>query len=132
MPKHPIYVALLPESAREVIGQTHPAGIGARRYLEAEGFRYDGAIDIFDAGPSLKVPRDDLRTLKDSRLEPVYAADDKLDLTLTALVSNNSVKNFRCVLTQAAFKDNKLHMPQRTLKLLGLSAGEMARFWIKR
>ena len=125
-------MALLPEAAREVIGQTHPAGIGARRYLEAEGFRYDGVIDIFDAGPSLKVPRDDLRTLKDSRLEPVYAADDKLDLTLTALVSNNSVKSFRCVLTQIGFNENKLHMTPETLKTLNLSTGEMARFWIKR
>jgi len=132
MPKHPIYVALLPEAAREVIGQTHPAGIGARRYLEAEGFRYDGVIDIFDAGPSLKVPRDDLRTLKDSRLEPVYAVDDKFNLSLTALVSNNSVKSFRCVLTQIGFNENKLHMTPETLKTLNLSTGEMARFWIKR
>ena len=132
MPKHPIYVALLPDSAREVIGKTHPAGAGARRYLEAEGFRYDGAIDIFDAGPSLKVPRDDLRTLKDSRLEAVHAADDAFDLNLTALVSNDSVTNFRCAMSPIAFIDNKLYVPPKALKYLNLSDGDSARIWIKR
>jgi len=132
MPKHPIYVALLPESAREVIGETHPAGEGARRYLEAEGFRYDGAIDIFDGGPSLKIPRDELRTLRDSRLEPAYAADDNTDLNLIAMVTNDTVAGFRCVLTQIGFVDNKLHMPTKVLKTLGLTIGDPSRIWIKR
>ena len=132
MPKHPIYVALLPDTAREVIGKTHPAGEGARRYLEAEGFRYDGAIDIFDAGPSLKVPREDIRTLKDSRLEIAHVADDRLDLNLTAMVSNDLVSEFRCGLTQIGFLDNNLHMPSAMFKSLGLSAGDTVRIWIKR
>jgi len=132
MPKHPIYVALLPDAAREVIGKTHPAGAGARRYLEAEGFRYDGAIDIFDAGPSLKVPREELRTLKDSRLEPAFAADDKLELNLSAIVSNDSVTEFRCARTQIAFRENNVHIPPKTLTALNLLAGETARIWIKR
>ena len=132
MPKHPIYVALLPDDAREVIGNTHPAGVGARRYLEAEGFRYDGAIDIFDGGPSLKVPQEDLRTLKDSRVETVYAAEGKVDFNLTAMASNDSVSAFRCVLTQISFIDNKLYMPPETLKALNMSAGETVRIWIKR
>lgn len=132
MPKHPIYVALLPKDAREVIGKTHPAGKGARHYLEAEGFRYDGAIDIFDAGPSLKVPREELRSLKDSRLEVTHAADDKVDLNLTAMVSNDSVTEFRCVMAPVSFIDNDLHIAPETLKVLNLSAGETARIWIKR
>lgn len=132
MPKHPIYVALLPDTARDVIGKTHPLGEGAQRYLEAEGFRYDGAIDIFDGGPSLKVPREDLRTLKDSRLEAAYAVDDISILNLTAVVSNDSVKNFRCVLTRIGFIENRLHMPSKVLKNLGLSSNQAARIWIKR
>lgn len=132
MPKHPIYVALLPEAARKVIGKTHPAGLGARRYLEAEGFRYDGAIDIFDAGPSLKVPREDIHTLKDSRVERIYAADDKCGFNLTAMVSNDSITDFRCVMTQICFIENKLHVAPQTFRSLNLSAGEVARIWIKR
>jgi len=132
MPKHPIYVALLPDQARAVIGKTHPAGDGARRYLEAEGFRYDGAIDIFDGGPSLKAPRDDLRTIKDSRVEAIYAANEGDDLNLTALVSNDSLTDFRCVITQVGFKSHALITNSNTLKYLSLSEGDNARIWIKR
>lgn len=132
MPKHPIYVALLPDEAKKVIGRTHPAGEGARRYLEAEGFRYDGAIDIFDAGPSLKAPREEIRTIKDSRLEIVHEADIDHELDLTAMVSNDSLTDFRCVLTRVGFTDNKLHMSAKALKYLNLSSGGTARIWIKR
>ena len=38
MPKHPIYIAMLPESARAVIGLPHPSGRAAMRMLESEGF----------------------------------------------------------------------------------------------
>lgn len=132
MPKHPIYVALLPEAAREVIGQTHPAGAGARRYLEAEGFRYDGTIDIFDAGPSLKVPRDELRTLRHSRIELLNIAEVGQVLPLKAMVSNDSLSDFRCVLTDVGFVDNQLYVEANTLKLLNLSSGDTTRIWIKR
>ena len=132
MPKHPIYVALLPGAAREVIGQTHPAGAGARRYLEAEGFRYDGNIDIFDAGPSLSVPRSELTTVKDSRLEIVHQAKDGVDLPLKAMVGNDSIADFRCVLTDIGFVDNNLHIDAKALKCLHLSSGDTARIWIKR
>jgi len=132
MPKHPIYVALLPDEARDVIGKTHPEGAGARRYLEAEGFRYDGTIDIFDAGPSLKVPRDDLRTVRHSRVEAIHAASEGDDLNLTALVSNDSFTDFRCVLTQIGFKSETLITHANILKYLNLSEGYNARIWIKR
>jgi len=132
MPKHPIYVALLPEAAREVIGKTHPAGAGARHYLEAEGFRYDGTIDIFDAGPSLKVPRDALGTIRKSRVETVHQAGKQTDLNLKALISNDSVSDFRCVLSDICFIDHDVHMHANTLKHLNLSDGDTARIWIKR
>ncbi len=51
MPQHPIYVDLLPEAARAVIGKCHKDGEGARRLLEWEGFSFSNVIDIFDGGP---------------------------------------------------------------------------------
>ena len=132
MPKHPIYVALLPDAAREVIGKTHSAGVGARHYLEAEGFRYDGTIDIFDAGPSLKVPRDELRTIRYSRIEKLNIATDGQELNLKAMVSNDTLADFRCVLTDIGFIENHLLVKPNILKLLNLSEGDDARIWIKR
>jgi len=51
MPRHPIYINLLPEAAREVIGRPHPATEPAVRVLESEGFKFIDQVDIFDAGP---------------------------------------------------------------------------------
>lgn len=67
MPKHPIYTALLSDSARAAIGQPHDSGRAAMRMLEEEGFRYDGYVDIFDGGPAVSVATDQLRTVKEAQ-----------------------------------------------------------------
>ena len=63
MPKTPIYVAMLPDSARSVMGQPHPTGRAALRMLEAEGFDYECYIDIFDGGPTVTAATDKIRTI---------------------------------------------------------------------
>lgn len=73
MPTHPIYLPLLPEEARAVIGEVHPDTIPARQMLEREGFRDSGLVDIFEAGPVLVCPRDEIRALRDSEALEVVA-----------------------------------------------------------
>ena len=53
MPKHPVYVNLLPADARDAVGAVHRDTAPARAMLEQEGFRYEGYVDIFDAGPTV-------------------------------------------------------------------------------
>jgi arginine N-succinyltransferase len=67
MPKTPIYTAMLPESARTVMGVPHPSGRAAMKMLEREGFRYEGYIDIFDGGPTMCVAVDNVRTIREAR-----------------------------------------------------------------
>ena len=55
MPRYPVYANLLPDSARAVIGEVHDDTRAARAMLEQEGFRYEGYVDIFDAGPDARV-----------------------------------------------------------------------------
>jgi arginine N-succinyltransferase len=71
MPRSPVYVALLTEEAKAVIGQPHPTGRAALRMLEAEGFTYDRYIDIFDGGPTVTARTDDIRTVREAREERV-------------------------------------------------------------
>jgi arginine N-succinyltransferase len=71
MPRTPIYVALLAEAAKAVIGQPHPSGLGALRMLEEEGFVFDRYIDIFDGGPTVTVATDGIRTIRESAYETV-------------------------------------------------------------
>ena len=68
MPRHPLYVAYLPQVAQEVIGQVHVATAPARHLLEQEGMFYAGYVDIFDAGPVLQARLADLRACRESRL----------------------------------------------------------------
>ena len=66
MPKHPVYVAMLDEDARKVIGKPHPTGRAAMRMLENEGFRAEGYVDIFDGGPTMVAPTDWVTTVRES------------------------------------------------------------------
>ena len=71
MPRSPVYVALLTEEAKAVIGQPHPSGRAALRMLEHEGFVFDRYIDIFDGGPTVTARTDDIRTVRESREEKI-------------------------------------------------------------
>lgn len=72
-PKYPIYLNLLPAEAAEIVGKPHPDGRRAEALLVEEGFRFEGCIDIFDAGPTMVADIDNLRAVRDSRLSTVTA-----------------------------------------------------------
>ena len=71
MPRSPIYLALLTEEAKAVIGQPHPSGRAALRMLEHEGFLFDRYVDIFDGGPTVTARTDDIRTIREGREEKI-------------------------------------------------------------
>lgn len=130
MPKFPIYVDLLPEEARAAIGQCHPEGVGARRLLEWEGFSYNRVVDIFEGGPLLSAPRDDIRTLKESR-RIILAAGEPLHSARRALLSTDRLPDFRVVQTLAArLPDGRCAVSFEARESLGLKAGDHARIWM--
>ena len=94
MPRTPVYVVLLTESARSVIGQPHPTGRAALRMLEEEGFYFDRYIDIFDGGPTVTADTDDIRTIRESTRETVCEIAD--GGKVKALVATGRLKDFRC------------------------------------
>lgn len=79
MPKTPIYTAMLPESARAVMGVPHPSGRAAMKMLEREGFEYDCYIDIFDGGPTMATRTDNVRTIRDSKDLVLSGLSDDMD-----------------------------------------------------
>ena len=76
MPQHPVYVNLLPPTARDAIGAVHVDTQPARAMLEQEGFRYEGYVDIFDAGPTLECFRDNIHAVRQSQVLPVQLGDE--------------------------------------------------------
>jgi arginine N-succinyltransferase len=67
MPKHPIYLPLLPQDAREVVGQVHQDTRPALAMLQKQGFTYQGFVDIFDGGPVMHADTAKIATVANSR-----------------------------------------------------------------
>ena len=125
-PRHPIYIDLLPEPARAVIGKVHPQGVPAMALLESEGFRPNGLIDIFDAGPTVSCGRDNIRTVRDARRLTVAVAAE-IEAELPALISTDSVSAFRAVRQRAHIEGDTATLNAETADALKVSAGDTVR-----
>jgi arginine N-succinyltransferase len=66
LPREPLYLSLLPPSARAVIGEVGPETRSARRMLEKLGFVYSGIVDPFDGGPHLAANTDDISIVRET------------------------------------------------------------------
>ena len=124
-PRHPIYVELLPEPAREVISRVHREGEGAKALLEREGFRANGLIDIFDAGPTMICPRDEIRTLRES-LRLTVQFEEQVS-TGPGLVAIDDVQRFRSVRTPVAVDGETVLIDKHAGDVLGVKAGDRVR-----
>lgn len=96
MPRYPFYTRFLPASARQVIGKVHRQTEAAKRLLEHEGFRYEGCVDIFDAGPTLECYANRVRAIRDSYLASQLQVEALHGYPL--LVANPHRTEFRCTL----------------------------------
>jgi len=94
MPKHPIYTAMLSETARAAIGLPHPSGRAAMRMLENEGFAFENYVDIFDGGPTMTARTDRVRAIAKARDQRVVAIDQ--DGGIESLVATGRLADFRC------------------------------------
>jgi arginine N-succinyltransferase len=129
MPQHPIYIDLLPQNARAVIGRCHKDGEGARRLLEWEGFSFSNVVDIFDGGPLMTVQRDHIRTLREARRARVHAEADP-GAGKRALIARPRTADFRCTTTRAIVSDGVTHVDAAALAALGLNEGDEALIWV--
>ncbi len=99
MPKHPVYIAMLTDPARSVIGVPHPTGRAAMRMLENEGFAWENYVDIFDGGPTMTARTDQIRSIRDAEDAAVVAVDAGLGDHVGAerrLVAVGHMADFRC------------------------------------
>lgn len=125
-PRHPIYTELLPEPARAVIGKVHPQGVPAMALLESEGFRPNGLVDIFDAGPTVACGRDNIRTVRDARRLVVQIVEG-VEAELPALISTDSVAAFRAVRAKADIDDDAVRLTAETAAALKVRGGDPVR-----
>jgi arginine N-succinyltransferase len=94
MPKHPLYIPLLPAEAQKVVGQVHPETAPALKMLEDEAFKRCGMVDIFEAGPVVRCRLEEIRSIRHSTrgvVEAVTAVAPSSDLA----ICSNTRQDFR-------------------------------------
>ncbi|MCL2658523.1 MAG: arginine N-succinyltransferase [Betaproteobacteria bacterium] len=125
MPQHPVYSVFLSQEAQAAIGEVHPATRPARAMLEAEGFRYQGYIDIFDAGPAVASPLEAIRCVRESIVAEACAGN--IEQASRWLVVNRSEQNFRAVLASATLNEGRLMLHGEALRRLNIGVGDSVR-----
>ncbi|MCP9758394.1 arginine N-succinyltransferase [Aquitalea sp. S1-19] len=128
MPKHPVYIDFLTPEAQAVVGKTHENTRPAVAMLEAEGFRYEGYVDIFDAGPTVQAYTQDIRAVKESQLLSVVLADPLPEGEHPhVLVANTSLSGFRVVMGQFPQDGTSVLLTPQAVQALEVSEGDFVR-----
>ncbi|MDA3922487.1 MAG: arginine N-succinyltransferase [Salinisphaera sp.] len=129
MPRYPICTAMLPDAARACIGQVHEQTRPALAMLNAQGLRFEGYIDIFDAGPTVEAYLDDVRAVRHSRLVTVrtdsHADNNGAPRTLAATVG--ACADFRAAWVGRAPEEDRLALHPDEAARLGIADGAQLR-----
>jgi len=121
-PKTPIYVSMLPESARAVIGQPHPTGRAALKMLETEGFLWDSYVDVFDGGPTVTARTDDIRTVREC--SQATLADEPAEYGKTMMIASGELADFvACYGKVADCGGGKVSIDSEARAMLGADPG---------
>ncbi len=123
MPKHPVYIAMLNDAARGVIGLPHPTGRAAMRMLENEGFAAEGYVDIFDGGPSLTARTDAVKSIAEATGRTLSAMD--LETGEKALLATGRLGAFRsCYGLCATAPDGAIAIDAQAAQALNVTIGD--------
>jgi arginine N-succinyltransferase len=145
MPKFPIYLPMLPDEARAVIGRVHDNTAPALKMLQAEGFNFNGMVDIFDGGPVVEAFIHNIRTVRESTDRIVMIRSDKASRNWSAreapgeggkgdlerrevMVCNGSFQNFRVTTVPAeCIAIDTISLSETVARALEVEAGDRVR-----
>lgn len=134
MPEHPIYIPMLAPEVQAVIGEVHEETQPALRLIEDEGFVYADQVDIFDAGPLMAAPIEDIRTVRHSREAQVRSIARHVSSETDWLISNSRDEGFRACMgpldEQPREVDEPLlvDLPRDVALALGVRLGDTVRY----
>ena len=125
MHKTPIYVAMLPESSRSVIGQPHPTGRAALKMLQAEGFIWECYIDIFDGGPTVTAPTEQIRTVREADWLKVGGGHKDKSGSKTMMVATGQLGTFTACYAQVKIDSRgEALLDEQALAKLDIGSGD--------
>ena len=137
MPKHPIYIPLLPEAAQSVIGQVHNNTRPALSVLQKEGFEFRKIVDIFDGGPTVHCDLKQIRSIRESQAGTVKAIRSRTNAPQTdsenassqpelQLISNCRM-DYRCCLGEITWSGTDAELDEVSALRLNLTVGDTVR-----
>jgi arginine N-succinyltransferase len=129
MPKFPIYLPMLPDSARAVIGRVHDNTAPALKMLQSEGFNFNGMVDIFDGGPVVEAFVHNIRTVRDSTDRIVMIRSKPGDKSRgEVMVCNGAFQDFRVTTVPAdCVNIDTISLSASVASALGVEAGDRVR-----
>lgn len=132
MPKYPIYLPMLPDAARAVIGRVHENTAPALNMLQAEGFNFNGMVDIFDGGPVVEAFIHNIRTVREGINRHVMIRKKPLDMNVPAedqvMISNRSFRDFRVTTIPAeSIGLDTVSIPAEVAEALEVESGDRVR-----
>ena len=128
MPRHAVYLNMLPDEARDVVGLTHSETMPALKLLEKEGLMYRNYIAPFDAGPVVEAQVKDIRAVKESCLVRVRIAPYLPETSNERwLISNDGLADFRCILASVTPDEESVTLSTEQAEALDVNEGSYVR-----
>ncbi len=129
MPKHPIYIPLLPKEAQAVIGEVHEHTRPALKILRDEGFELCDQVDIFEGGPVVRCALKEIRAVRESRCATVQRVSEQPVESGQTFVIANCRGAFRAASGLLSVGETgELTLGADVAGALGVSAGEQVRY----
>jgi arginine N-succinyltransferase len=127
MPKHPIYTAMLPETARAVIGVPHPTGRAAMKMLQNEGFEWEKYLDIFDGGPTMTVKTDAIKSVREAQDSVIIEITNSIGDHIggdKVLASRGTLRGFRASFAWIEQRSGGVAIDATNAAALGVAVGD--------
>lgn len=124
-PQSDIYVTLMGDRARRVVGEVGPETKGVQRMLERIGFKYVERIDPFDGGPHYEANLADVTLVRRFRTAKLAQEpfEDEAEEVLVSYEKDSGRSRFRAVRCPVRFDDARVHLPARAREALGAPVG---------
>lgn len=126
LPRHLIYINLLPQAAKDCVGKDHTLTQGACKMLEQQGFKPKNWIDVFNAGPVLSANLFEIELIKESKILEV---ESKVGAFTKPCFISNVAKNFRAIFEDVPYDENKIELTPFQQKILNIGLGDKVRIW---
>lgn len=132
LPSAPIQLDDVGKAAEASIGCPHQDGQKALWFLEDEGFSFEGAIDLLDAGPLVVASSRDIKTIQESFEADVRVGNIQGDEAQMMILATGQGGAFRSVKGPGIVQDQSIICSPELMSRLRLKTGGLVRVCLDR